>query len=90
MQYLLLQQALLDSNLELLGAAESIAHGREADIEGQADHELAVRDVAATLHDVLRLDLESRRIVDLLEVTGEVALMVVLPLDQAADLVRKL
>ena len=89
-QNLLLQQALLDSNLELLRAAEAIAHGREADIEGQTDHELAVGDVAATLHDVLRLDFKRSRIVNLLEVTGEVALMVVLPLDQAADLIREL
>ena len=47
-------------------------------------------DVATALHDVLWLDLKSRWIVDLLEVTGKVALMVVLPLNQATDLIREL
>ena len=46
--------------------------------------------IAATLDYILRLDLESSRVVDLLEVAREVALMVVFPFNQAANLVSKL
>ena len=90
MQNFLLQQAFLNSNLELFWASESIAHCRQAYIQGQADHELTVGGVATTLDDILRLNFEGCWIVDLLEVTGEVALVIILPLDQATDLVCKL
>lgn len=42
-----------------------------------------MRHVATSLDDVLRLDLERGRVVDLLEIASKVALMVVLPLDQS-------
>ena len=41
------------------------------------------------MHYILRLDLKSRRIVNLFEITSEVALMIVLPFDQAADIVSE-
>ena len=83
MQDFLLKQALFDAYLQLLRASEAISHGREAHIESQADHKLAMRDIAASLHDVLRLNLKSGRVVNLLEIASEVALVVVLPLDEA-------
>lgn len=83
MEYLLLEQTLLDSNLKLLWATETVTHRGKSDIQGQAHHKLAMGDVAAALNNVLGLDLESCRIVDLLEVSSEVALMIVLPLDEA-------
>ena len=46
-----------------------------------------MRHITTSLHDVLRLDLECSRVVDLLEITSEVALVVVLPLDQSRDLI---
>ena len=49
-----------------------------------------MRHIAASLHNILWLYLESSRIVDLLRVAREVALMIVLPLDQARDLIGKL
>ena len=87
MKHLFLQQTLLNPNLKLLGAAEPVAHRRESHVESQADHELAVRHVAASLDDILRLDFKSGRIVNLLEVTREVALMIVLPFYQATNLI---
>lgn len=85
MQHFLLQQAPLYAHLELLGALETVTHGGEANVERETDHELAVAHVAASLNDVLRLDLESGRVIDLLKVTSEVALVIVLPFDQTAD-----
>ena len=90
MQYFLLQQAFLDANLELLRAPKSIAHRREANIESQTHHELAVRHITASLHNILWLDFKGSRIVNLLEITRKVALMIILPLDQARDLIGKL
>ena len=90
MQDFLLEQGLLDPNLKLLWTTEAIAHGRKADIKSKANHELAVADIAASLDDVLWLNFESSRVIDLLEVASEVSLVVVLPFDQAANLVRKL
>ena len=49
-----------------------------------------MRHIAASLHNVLWLNLKGSWIVDLLKVTCEVALMIVLPLDQARDLIGKL
>ena len=76
--------------MELLWTTESIAHGRKTDIKSKANHELAVADIAASLDDVLWLDFESSRVIDLLEVASEVALVIVFPFDQAANLVCKL
>ena len=76
--------------MELFWATEAIAHGRKADIKSKANHKLAVADIAATLDDILWLYFESCRVIDLLEVTSEVALVIVLPFDQAANLVREL
>ena len=81
MQNLLLKQALFYTDLKLLRATETVSHGAEAYVESQTNHELALADVATTLNNVLRLDLERCRIIDLLEITREVALMIVLPLD---------
>ena len=49
-----------------------------------------MRGVATTVHDILRLNFERRRVVNLLKITREVALVIVLPLDQAADIVGEL
>ena len=46
-----------------------------------------MRHVTASLHDVLWLDLESCRVVNLLEVAREVALMIVLPFEKTRDLI---
>ena len=51
---------------------------------------MAVTHVAATLDYILWLDLKRCRIVNLLEVSRKVALVVVLPLDEATDLVGEL
>ena len=51
---------------------------------------MAVAHVAASLDYILWLDFKRSRIVNLLEVSGEVALVVVLPLDEATDLVGEL
>ena len=51
---------------------------------------MAVAHVAATLDYILWLDLKGSRIIDLLEVSRKVALVVVLPLDEATDLVGEL
>jgi len=42
-------------------------------------------DIAATLHNILGLDLKGRWVIYLLEVPSEIALVVVLPLDETAD-----
>ena len=49
-----------------------------------------MRGIATTLNNVLRLNFKSCWIVNLLEVTSEVSLVVVLPLYQATNLVSKL
>ena len=89
MQYLFLQQALLDSDLELFRAPKAVAHGWESDIEREADHELAVADITSALDYILDLNIECGRIINLLEVACEVPLVIVLPLDEAADLVSE-
>ena len=87
---LLLDQTFLDSDLKLLWAAETIAHRRESYVEGKTHHELAVRDVTATLNNIIGLNLKGSRVVNLLEVAREVASMIVLPLKQTRDLVSEL
>ena len=90
MKYLFLKQTLLDTALELLRAAESVTHRRKANIKCQTHHELAMRNITAALDNILRLDLEGCRIVNLFEVSCEKALMVILPFDESGDLVSKL
>ena len=51
---------------------------------------MALTDVAAALNNILWLDLEGRWVIDLLEVTCEVALVVILPLDESGDLISEL
>ena len=46
--------------------------------------------VTTALYDILRLDFEGGRVVDLLEITSEVALMIVLPLDETTNLIGEL
>ena len=90
MQYLLLQQASLDSLLDLLRAPEAITHGLQTHIQSQADHELTVRGVAAPMHNVLWLDLKRSWVINLFEIASEISLMVVLPFDESADLICEL
>ena len=82
---LLREQALLDAGLKFVWALKAIAHRLEAYVEGQGDHKLAVEDEAATLDNVNRHELEGSRVVNLLEVSGEVACVVVLPFDESGD-----
>ena len=49
-----------------------------------------MRDIAAALNYILRLNLKGSWIIDLLEVTGEVTLMVVFPFYQATNLICEL
>ena len=49
-----------------------------------------MRSVATALYDVLRLDFEGGRVIDLFEISSEVALMVVLPLDETTNLICEL
>ena len=90
MQDFLLQETLFDTSLKLLWASKAVTHCREANIKCKTDHELAVAHVATTLDNVLWSDLEGSWVVNLLEITCEVALVVVFPLDQTANLVSKL
>ena len=84
------QKALLDAILDILNIWMCIAHCIDSNIESKADHEVHVGGKAAPIDNVLLLDLECSRVVNLLEITGKVAKVIVLPLDEAADLVGKL
>ena len=90
MEHFLLQKTLLDSDLQLLWASESISHRGKTNVQSETHHKLAVRSVTASLDNVLRLDFEGCRVIDLLEVSSEVALVVVLPFDQTTDRICKL
>ncbi len=48
-----------------------------------------MRDIATSLHNVLGLDLKCSWVINLLEVTCEITLMVVLPLDESRDLISE-
>ena len=60
-----------------------------ANVERQADSLSRILHVTSTLDDVFGSDVEGSRTVFLLEVTAKVALMIVLPFDDAADLINK-
>jgi len=60
-----------------------VAHALGSHIESQADGVLGILHVAATLHDVLWLEVEGDRAVNLLEKATEEAKVVVFPLDLA-------
>ena len=76
--------------MQLFRAAEAISHSGKTNIEGKADGELTVGDIAASLHDIIILNFKSGWVVNLFKIAGEVALVVVLPLDEARDLIGKL
>ena len=66
-----------------------VAHCVWTDVQSQTDGLGGLLHVAATLNDVLRCNFEGSRAVFLLEAPGEVALVVVLPLEHAGDLIDK-
>jgi len=85
-----LEQTLLDPDLQLLWVLKAVPHCGEPDVQREHDHEGAVRHVAPTLDDVLRLDFKRGRVVDLFEIAGEVALVIVFPLYEPRNLVGEL
>ena len=86
---LAISEEALDLALSVLVLVVLVPHGVDADVEGQANGLRRVLHIAAALHDVLRGDVEGCRTVLLLEAPTEIALMVVLPLDDSVDLVHK-
>lgn len=66
-----------------------VAHGVRAHVQGQAQGHGRILHVATSLHNVLRCDVEGSWAVLLFETAAEVALVIVLPLDNAGDLVNK-
>ena len=89
MQDFFLEQVFLYSHLDLIRTAIARAHAGESHIKSNANNKLAVRDIAATLHNVFGEDFEGCWIFSLLKVAREVASMVILPLDQTRDLVHE-
>ena len=89
MQDFFLEQVLLYSHLDLIRTAIARAHAGKSHIKSKANHKLAVRDIAATLHNVFGEDLEGCWIFSLLKVAREVASMVILPFEKTRDLVHE-
>ena len=81
---------MLDATLSRLILPEVVPHGHVADIEDKADDCLGLSEVAPTLKGVLCADVEGCRAVGLLEGSCEEAKVVVLPLEQARDLLHEL
>ena len=89
LQNLFVEKTLLDSHFYQFRTAIAVAHAGESYIKSKANHKLAVRDLAAALHNVFREDLECCWIFNLLKVACDVASMVILPLNQTRDLVHE-
>lgn len=66
-----------------------VAHRVMANVERQTDSLSRILHVASALDDVFGSDIEGSWTIFLLEVTAEVALMVILPFDNAANLIHK-
>ena len=66
-----------------------VTHSVSTHVERQTQGHRRVLHVAPALHNVLWRDVKGSRAILLLETTAEVASMVVLPLDDAGDLVHK-
>ena len=71
----------------MLRTSEPISHCGLPHIQSQTHHKLTVWNVAASLNNVLWLDLKGSWVVNLFEIARNVALVVVFPLDEATNLV---
>ena len=90
MKHILLQKSLFYSTLYLFWTSKTISHGCKTNIQSKTNHELTVGYVTASLDDIKSLYLECSWIVDLFEISSEVSLMIVLPLDESRNLICKL